>query len=612
MPVLDTELVQPLNAIRETLLKRPGLVTMQSIKKLSEIYGFTTFVENIKDNDGKPLIRMSISGLVLLIDIDFSIPTDMINNIETPISPGINSINGLNNNMNILSNKNIINVSISSAITPDEIEGKSWDFLFGFEGFASCSDVLFENLKQKTLDSFNMNLRVLLLFDRLSKNKPNDLFTFFSNFVWRLTKQLEFESTKENKESISKLNKLDWDDGILGIGRVLCNQNNKVGVFLQYCIDDRNINRWIEENKDISVFNHKYLIHFKVKESLKKDEDYDKIDKLNENNLNNDENNNGIIKKEDGNDIIMNESNFETNQNDNINRIDKNEIEGTLFDQKLQENLSIITMELCPPIWIPEDALKLHGIEYEIINEGNQNWSDNNKTEITDSEYNKEINNVYESINESGGYVELQKNDVDNEKIEIEMLIGCKMIRLFKMQIGDMNKLNAMIKTLRNWCLANNKLRHFVKGYHPINKNFTNGKNKSLIDNFSPADLTETNNSSVFIDENIKISSSTTATTNISQIAPSTMNVDLTDIFNISNNSQDKDKKDDYYNNSNSDNKNSNNNNNNAIKISIEWINDKTVVVIRGKYSKSGSIDGDDDMKNVDNNFINKRDELIY
>lgn len=427
MPHIDTELVQPLTAISETLLKRPGVVTMQSIKKLSTIYGFSTFVENIKDQTGKPLIRMSISGLVLLIDIDFTIPVDMIYTLGSPMSPNVG--NNLNNlNTNILTNECIINVSINSAITPDQIDDESWDFLFGFKGFASCSDVLFENLKEKTLDSFNMNLRVLLLFDRLSKEKPNDLFTVFSTLVCVLTKQYEKE--------FDKISELDWNDGVSGIGKVLCNQNHKVGVFLQYWIDDRYINRWVRSNKGIDVVDRKYLIHFKVKESLKGGE----VDNDEKGNIGNDT-------YVDGNgsyDVVMHDS-------DDI-----------LSNVKLQENLTLITLELCPPIWIPEDTLNILGVKYDIINEENENWS-NNKTEVGDDAYSTGLDSVFKRVNENAGYVEMDNDK--KERLELEVLVGCKMVQLFKMQVPDMHKLEEVVDSLRNWCKANNIIRNTIQGY---------------------------------------------------------------------------------------------------------------------------------------------------
>lgn len=441
MPHIDTELVQPLMVISETLLKRPGVVTMHSIKKLSEIYGFSTFVENIKDNTGKPLVRMSISGLVLLIDIDFAVPIDMISALGSPISPGVgNSLNNLD--MNNLNNEGIINVSINSAITPDQIDGESWDFLFGFKGFASCSEVLFENLKEKTLDSFNMNLRVLLLFDRLSKEKPNDLFTIFSTLAWVLTKQSE--------KAFEEKTKLDWNDGILGIGQVLCNQDHKVGVFLQYWIDDRFINRWIRTNKGIDVVDRRYLIHFKVKESLKE----------------------GKVKSEGIENIdsyVTVDENGSTNDSDVVMR----ENDDVLSNDKLHDNLSLITLELSPPVWIPEDILHMLGVKYDTINEENENWS-NNKARVGDDKYNTGLDKVYKIANENAGYVEIDNNK--DEKLQLEILIGCKLVKVFKMQLSDLCILEQVVNCLRNWCKANNIIRNTIREYQ-VNLETVNSAN---------------------------------------------------------------------------------------------------------------------------------------
>lgn len=542
MPVIDTELIQPLTTITDTLLKRPGIVTMQSIKRLSEMYGFTTFVEFIKNtninngntatsivntpnnNTNTNMLRLSISGMILLIDIDFEIPIEM--QIGSPLSPTVN-----NPYIGIpLSNSNIKGVSISSAITPDLIDNKNYDFLFGFNDFSSCSDILFNNLKEKTLDSFNMNLRVLLLLDRLSKNKPNDLFTMFSELVWGLSKQNEnVRKIEINNGNNSNGIENDWNDGIKGIGKVLANQDNKVGIFLQYWIDDRYINRWVKENKQLDVIDSVYKIHFKVKESLNYnkhslekenaiDENKDKdkegnIDDNKGNNTNEENINENQINDKDG-DIKMNESNNSLDSNINTDSNDVNN-EEHLFNVKenkwrddKKSDFSLITFELCPPIWIPEDSVLIEGMEYDIINEDNENWSDNNhlkndvekrKETIKEEEKQKEdekrkqnqeqdsrqydgenlLDEIYKNINLSkgNGCIELKSDFSDNDtkynNIKLSILTGCKMIKLFKVQIGNMNKLADFVNILRNWCKLNNILRRTLEGYRVV-ENTTN------------------------------------------------------------------------------------------------------------------------------------------
>lgn len=513
MPRIDPELVQPLNIITDTLLKRPGLVSLQSIKRLSEIYGFTTFVEHSKvgmKNSEDIQVRLSISGLVLLIDIDFVVKFGVSEYNELIGSPN-NSLNigatAVSNNMlSSLSNQFIENVSISSAIVPDGIDGESYDFLFGFGNSFSSSDILLSNLKEKTLDAFNKNLRVLLFFDRLSKNKPDDLFTMFSEIVWGITKKVELDKAKslqnEDNDEDNDDDDDDWDDGINSMGKVLVNQKNKVGVFLKYWVDDRYTNRWIQNEKNVKVNVKDYMMHFKVKESF----NYKTLDQ----NLDgeNDYTENTEVKVEDSKlgsnfnenvdvlDVklekntmsnIVTDSDTRINSNDNID-IDV-DIDGDgdvnmgndngnkrMFDTndmvwKIDESHGLITLEMCPSIWIPDDVLKFNNIKYEVMTSDNENWGDNqNDGDLEDIEYDSRLDKFYKSINDGDGCIRLY--DSDGEKLDIQFLVGCKMVRLFKMQLGDINKLQHLLNVLRNWCKLNSMLRKVLIIYdHKIDNN---------------------------------------------------------------------------------------------------------------------------------------------
>ncbi|GMF08338.1 unnamed protein product [Ambrosiozyma monospora] len=163
MPVIDPELLAPLSKISDVLLKRPGKVSIEGIKRLSNIYGFETFNDTltIGDNNnlvftvnsraGTPLVkssvhphhgqlidRLSLSGKILLIDIDFH--------------GGV-----------------VKNVSLSSAINLQPINGETYDFLEGNDEFEKLGSILYRNLQSSTLDKFNKNLRILSQFDRLTR-----------------------------------------------------------------------------------------------------------------------------------------------------------------------------------------------------------------------------------------------------------------------------------------------------------------------------------------------------------------------------------------------------------------------------------------------------------
>lgn len=478
MPAIDTELVQPLTAITDTLLKRPGVVTMQSIKNLSEMYGFTTFVEFIKGNlkTSKNMMRLSISGLILLIDIDFELPEEML--IGSPMSPNVsnNKYNGMS-----LSNSSIHNVSISSAIVTDEINGQSYDFLNGFGNFKRTDKILFDNLKEKTLDSFNMNLRVLSSLDRLSKNKPDDIFTMFSEIVWGLEKQSEYEKGEEKGA--------DWNDGIKGVGKVLVNQNDKVGVFLQYWIDNRYVNRWIRNNKkDVEIVDRVYQMHFKVKENLNYNKHSLSSGNIGDNHddivVNNEDTKN--VKKEDNEDKDIEMVDTETDKvedngsdSSHNDKDKKGNNDGRMYNFK--ENLwktnsrrdfSLVNVELCPPVWIPEICLKeMDGVvDYEVINNDNENWPEN-KESIHSKEIEHEtdndrlLENIYKGVNSNSGgngRVLLKDSVSQVDKYMIDVFVGSRMIRVFKVQLEDINRLRSLVSILRTWCKINSVLLNSV------------------------------------------------------------------------------------------------------------------------------------------------------
>lgn len=412
MPAVDPELIQPLTAITERLRRRPGVANLRTLKKLSETYGFTTFVEQHNDaTQTNTTIRLSISGHVLLIDIDFTVSTSTTAAASHGSPSPTHDASTLITEYGDLDRTCISDVSISSAITPDAIDGESWDFIEGFSGSLSASAVLFANLKRETLDAFNKNLRVLLQFDRLSGVKPCDLFTVFAELASGLVKQMELERCDAKVK--------DPNDVVLSVGRVACNYGEKVGLFLKYWIDDRHVNRWIKENKGVDVDEAEYVIHFKVRESLKDDA-------IGEGNNNN---NHSVIPP------VLTSRLFNSEFGEwNIEK-----------GSKIEECLQNIVMEFCPPVWVPADLIDSYCLEYETIVPGN---CVNHDSDIVDE--------VYSSVNETGEYL--------GDKLTLSMLVGCEMVLLRKSELGDLNNLSALIAGVRSWCKLASILRKTVTG----------------------------------------------------------------------------------------------------------------------------------------------------
>lgn len=497
MPTIDTELVQPLTAVADILLKRPGVVTMNSIKKLSEKYGFTTFVEHMKSDSSKEqnnsdngvIVRLSISGLVLLIDVDFLMPmspddaqkmvsSPSMMNLASPSSiVGLDSM-GREPAIPELTGDAIKGVYISSAITADPIEGKSYDFLFGFGGSKSCAEILYSNLKEKTLDSFNINLRLLLSFDRLSKEKPNDLFSTFSLLVYGLEKQQEIEKAKIVKdEDIDETELLKYNCGISGPGKIFANHEGKVGVFLQYWIDNWEINEWIRKNKGLTVEDTRYFLHFKVNENLKEGSTGSGTDSTHD--VNSDTTTTGNFSKDSQGDIKMSNGDSER-----VTFLDVIDTEGNWNLPPMQKiNFDNIILECCPPVWVPRNVISELSVECDIINPDNANWSDNYGTSDNREalyEYNSLVNRIYTQLNDteaSFGCVNIVENrehtrgeepTEDNpetehsREIRVELQTGCPMVRVFKLRVDSPNKIATVVRMLRTWAQSACVLRQMA------------------------------------------------------------------------------------------------------------------------------------------------------
>ncbi|CDK24918.1 unnamed protein product [Kuraishia capsulata CBS 1993] len=233
MSGIDTELVLPISEISEILQKRPGLVSIDGIKRLSNLYGFETFADAISGTV-PPVERLSLSGKIVLIDIDFQ--------------AGV-----------------VSSVSISSAVAIAPLGSAQLDFLNPATS-PNIEHILLENLRCERLDSFNRNLRTLAQLDRLSEPSPLDLFNFLHKLAYNLDCVAQYQLKVACEVSADKLK--DLKDGYAGIGKIEINRDGKVGVFLKYWENTRRIRRWIEA-RDRSRYNPgQFHIHFKFMEKM--------------------------------------------------------------------------------------------------------------------------------------------------------------------------------------------------------------------------------------------------------------------------------------------------------------------------------------------------------
>ncbi|KAG7697768.1 hypothetical protein KL930_000177 [Ogataea haglerorum] len=394
MPSVDTELIAPLSRISEILLKRPGRVTVDGIKRLANIYGFETFSDVLAMNeqndlvfafsdsrsaspegrDGTQIERLSLSGKILLIDIDFQ-------------------------------DGRVRNVALSSAISIESIDARSYDFVEGFGDFVKVERVLHDNLQAATLDNFNKNLRLLGQLDRLSVPAPFDLFNTFNLLTYNLLKAAEAEKQQHCQAPQDPLTAgeaaSDLECGVRGFGQVLVNHSDKIGLFVKYWHDDRFLP---------GLPHPDYLLHFKIAESPR----------------------------------------LESAEPANAKRA----TEWYNGEWKPDVSLEFLVLEPCPPVWIPEDLLlELNLEEYELLGPDNNVF--NSTADVLDS--------FYEEVNEEYSH---RFSDGKGSKHDVFFLTGCKFVKLYKVKLARLEKLRPLVSGLRSWCLVNNLMRNLVRREH--------------------------------------------------------------------------------------------------------------------------------------------------
>lgn len=402
---MDATLLESLTRASESLLKRPGKVSVEAVKKLASFYGFDTWLEKLDTDIG--IVSLSNTPKTVLSPLHTSLITSPLQGTR------LGAKNGLSNepersrltlnldrvviDIDFTSPRLITNVGVSVG-TESELNSLQFDFIKGWCGSPNAGEVLLDNLTNNdTLDQFNMNLRVLFMLDRLSKQSPYDIFTIFSNVVSALS--------EESKHS--------------QIGDLISNYDNKVGIFLKYWEDDYQVNQWIRTNKNVQLNGENYLIHFKVKESSSSKE--------------------FTISKE-----FLVDANSEGNWYANGKWQIPNE-------PNVIESLSIIQLELCPPVWVPQDILDILSLKYKVIDQTNKNWAHNTKT-ATETD---RMDVLYSKINNTGC--------VSVADVNVSFSLGCKMIKLFKIQGLDLSKFTQIIKLLRSWIKLNSILKKLVK-----------------------------------------------------------------------------------------------------------------------------------------------------
>lgn len=191
----------------DILLKRPGPTTLDNVRRIASAYAWEVYSD---------VGCLTLTKYHVILDILYS---------------GDNEFTK-------------VNVSFASG---DQMDG--------------IGEVLLDSLRHRTLDIFNKNLRVLVMWDLLARPAAS-----FS--VFHLFKKLQMAFIAQN-ESLGKIpGDLEWDEGLLGLGSISINSHNRIGIISKFWQDDRYVRRWIKKNKFLDYNPQEYIVHFKVKENL--------------------------------------------------------------------------------------------------------------------------------------------------------------------------------------------------------------------------------------------------------------------------------------------------------------------------------------------------------
>lgn len=230
---------QTLTSIVKILKSSPGSVTVQNIQRLSNIYKFETFIEDINDK----VKRLSIAGKILVIDIDF---------VELP---------GKNKDQTKFELKDVRLILANNNNS------------FKYVNTENGENILKNSLENyPNLGKFDKNLETLSIFDQFSHN-DFDLFDYYMriyetfqnlpNFQVKMNLNDEFSIIVQNKYEISLLN-----DDRLNLN--LSEYTNDNWVNKNQSINDIGIQVKVLNNESISITKNILLQNDVIFDDLKK------------------------------------------------------------------------------------------------------------------------------------------------------------------------------------------------------------------------------------------------------------------------------------------------------------------------------------------------------
>lgn len=213
--------------------------SIELIQKLSQQLKLDTFIDTdayshildqpLKDDDGNVIKfqRLSIAGSIILIDIDFLDST--IYRVSFSLASQLDSSEPMKDTLEVLPKIEVIE---DTRYINMDFNSKSVNSLLNS---AKLESILLNNLSQSRLNNFPKNLRYLANLDRLSTT-ATDLFSYNDHIGLILNSLYQIELENNNNDWLYK-------QGLINsVGKVLFNNNDEIGIFIEFWQDFKYIN----------------------------------------------------------------------------------------------------------------------------------------------------------------------------------------------------------------------------------------------------------------------------------------------------------------------------------------------------------------------------------
>lgn len=439
--------------------------SIELIQKLSQQLKLDTFIDTdayshildqpLKDENDNIIKfqRLSIAGSIILIDIDFLEST--IYRVSFSLASQLDSSEPIKDTLEVLPKIEMIE---DTKFINIDFNSKSINSLLNS---AKLESILLKNLGQSRLNNFPKNLRYLANLDRLSTT-ATDLFSYNDHIGLILNSLYQIEVENNN----------NWlfKQGLLNtVGKVLFNNNDEIGIFIEYWQDFKYINHeYLNEdpvklNQDQLLLGKKYNVLLDVNvDHFTQSIDYigetrDEIWQLNDGKYQ--------FNFTDESYLVPNKISSSKEETENI---------------KFQPRWNLY-LNLNYPIYLPINVLEFIGINHF------------EEAKLPEYEFFEKLNTEKELY---------LVNDKD-EKISIKSEIHSKFIPISRISIKKLVDIPSFLKIFRNQLVLTNILHHVILQCKQREVNANNEIKSNLTKTLELANSDELNLKSLNVDDDI-------------------------------------------------------------------------------------------------------------